>query len=208
MAWVLDQCLTLLHPIMPYITEELWAATGTRAKMLVHADWPSYSTAQLIDPDADAEINWVIALIENIRSTRAQMHVPAGLHVTLMVTDLDENGRAAWDRNEAMIKRLARVATLEHVAQFPKGCASVTVPGGTFGLPLADIIDIDAEKARLEKTMDKLAKELGGLRGRLNNPKFAQSAPPEVVEETRANLALREEEQGQLKAAIARLAEL
>ena len=208
MAWVLDQCLTLLHPIMPYITEELWAATGTRAKMLVHADWPSYSTAQLIDPDADAEINWVIALIENIRSTRAQMHVPAGLHVTLMVTDLDETGRAAWHRNEAMIKRLARVATLEHVAQFPKGCASVTVPGGTFGLPLADIIDIDAEKARLEKSMDKLAKELGGLRGRLNNPKFAQSAPPEVVEETRANLALREEEQNQLQAAIARLAEL
>ena len=91
---------------------------------------------------------------------------------------------------------------------FPKGTITVAVPGGTFGLPLADIIDIDAEKERLEKSLGKLAKELGGLRGRLNNPKFVASAPDQVVEEARANLAEREEEEAQLKAAMDRLNEI
>ncbi|WP_282059389.1 valine--tRNA ligase [Roseobacter litoralis] len=208
MAWVLDQCMILLHPVMPFITEELWAATGTREKMLVHADWPTYTTAELVDEAADAEVNWVISLIEAIRSARQQMHVPAGLYVPLIVTEIDAAGQTAWDRNEVMIKRLARVEALEHAEGFPKGTVSLAVRGASFGLPLADIIDIAEEKARLEKSLGKLAKELGGLRGRLNNPKFAASAPPEVVEETRANLALREEEEARLNEALARLAEL
>jgi valyl-tRNA synthetase len=208
MAWVLDQCMILLHPIMPFITEELWAETGTREKLLVHADWPTYTTAELVDPEADQEITWVIALIEAIRSARAQMHVPAGLYVPLLVTEIDAAGEAFWARNEVMIKRLARVEALDRAQAFPKGTAALAVPGATFGLPLADIIDISEEKARLQKSLDKLGKELGGLRGRLNNPKFAESAPEVVVEETRANLALREEEEGKLKEALARLAEL
>ena len=208
MAWVMDQCMILLHPIMPFITEELWTATGTRDKMLVHADWPAYTAADLVNPAADAELNWVVGLIEAIRSARAQMHVPAGLYVPLMVRDIDADGEAAWDRNEVMIKRLARVDTLERVAEFPKGTVSLALPGASFGLPLADIIDISEERARLEKTLDKLSKELSGLRGRLNNPKFAASAPAEVVEETRANLSLREEEESKLKEALDRLTEL
>ncbi|AEI94921.1 valine--tRNA ligase [Roseobacter litoralis] len=208
MAWVLDQCMILLHPVMPFITEELWAATGTREKMLVHADWPTYTTAELVDEAADAEVNWVISLIEAIRSARQQMHVPAGLYVPLIVTEIDAAGQTAWARNEVMIKRLARVEALEHADSFPKGTVSLAVRGASFGLPLADIIDIAEEKSRLEKSLGKLAKELGGLRGRLNNPKFAASAPPEVVEETRANLALREEEEARLNQALARLAEL
>ncbi|WP_300056143.1 valine--tRNA ligase [uncultured Roseobacter sp.] len=208
MAWVLDQCMILLHPIMPFITEELWAETGNRSKMLVHVDWPGYTAAELVDTAADQELTWVIALIESIRSARAQMHVPAGAYVPLLVTGLDAAGQSAWDRNETMIKRLARVEALDAVERFPKGTVTLAVPGATFGLPLADVIDIAEEKARLQKTLDKLAKELGGLRGRLNNPKFAASAPAEVVEETRANLALREEEEGKLKDAFARLAEL
>ncbi len=207
MAWVIDQCLILLHPIMPFVTEELWGTLGTRAKMLVHGDWPTYG-AELIDAAADREMNWVIALIEQIRSARAQMHVPAGLYVPLLVTELNEAGRGAWARNEVMIKRLARVESLSDVDSFPKGCVTVAVEGGSFGLPLADIIDVAEEKARLEKTLAKLEKELGGLRGRLNNPNFVASAPEEVVEEARENLALREEEDSKLRAALARLAEL
>ncbi|WGW02317.1 valine--tRNA ligase [Tropicibacter oceani] len=207
MAWVIDQCLILLHPIMPFITEELWSALGSRQKMLVHADWPTYGS-ELLDPAADAEMNWVIAVIEGVRSARAQMHVPAGLYVPMLVTQIGEGEQGAWDRNETLIKRLARIESLENVADFPKGCVTVPVGGATFGLPLADIIDVGEEKARLEKTLGKLAKELGGLRGRLNNPKFAESAPPEVVEETQANLAAREEEEAQLKEALARLAEI
>ena len=140
MAWVIDQCLVLLHPIMPFITEELWGILGERSKMLIHADWPTYSTADLLDADADRELNWVIGLIESIRSARQQMHVPAGLKVPMLVTDLDDAGQAAWDRNEVMIKRLARVESLEKTGDFPKGTVSIAVPGASFGLPLAGLI--------------------------------------------------------------------
>lgn len=208
MGWVIDQCLILLHPIMPFITEELWGALGERAKMVVQADWPTYSAAELVDPAADREMNWVISLIEGIRSARSQMRVPAGLRIPMIVTELDDTGQAAWKRNEAMILKLARVVDLAHADAFPKGTITVAVHGGTFGLPLADIIDIEAEKERLEKSLGKLAKELGGLRGRLNNPKFVASAPDEVVAEARANLAEREEEEAQLKAAMDRLNEI
>ncbi|MFK7881689.1 valine--tRNA ligase [Roseobacter sp.] len=206
-AWALDQCLILLHPIMPFITEELWGLKE-RPCMLVHADWPTYRAADMVDAAADAELNWTIGLINAIRSARAQMHVPAGAYVPLVVVSFEDQARAAFDANEAMIKRLARVETMTEVEVFPKGSVTLGVTGGSFGLPLADIIDVAEEKARLQKTLDKLAKELGGLRGRLNNPKFAVSAPEEVVAETRANLALREEEEAKLKEALARLAEL
>ncbi|MCA0856597.1 valine--tRNA ligase [Phaeobacter italicus] len=207
LGWVLDQCMILLHPIMPFITEELWGNTAKRDTMLAHAEWPTYGT-ELVNADADAEMNWVITAIENIRSTRAQMHVPAGAKIPMVVTEFSDQARTAWEKNEAMIQKLARITTLEQVESFPKGCASVAAPGASFGLPLADVIDVEAEKARLEKTLGKLAKELGGLRGRLNNPKFAASAPEEVVAEARENLALREEEEAKIKEALARLAEI
>ena len=207
LRWVLDQCLILLHPIMPFITEELWGQADTRAKMLCHADWPVYGS-ELVDADADREMNWVIGLIDNTRSARAQVHVPAGAQVPLLVTGLDAKGQSAWDNNAALIQRLARIDSLTHVDAFPKGCVTIPMEGGTFVLPLAGLIDVAAEIARLEKTSQKLAKELGGLRGRLNNPAFVASAPDEVVEEARANLALRENEDTQIKAAIARLQEL
>ncbi|PJI92700.1 valyl-tRNA synthetase [Yoonia maricola] len=208
LRWVLDQCLILLHPIMPFITEELWQQAGSRAKMLAHADWPTYTASELVDADADREMNWVIDLIDNVRSARAQVHVPAGAKVPLLVTGLDAKGQSAWDNNHVLIQRLARIESLSHVDDFPKGCVTIPMDGGTFGIPLADLIDVGEEIARLEKTMQKLGKELGGLRGRLNNPKFVASAPDEVVAEAKANLALRENEEAQLKAAIARLQEI
>ena len=208
LKWVLDQCLVLLHPIMPYITEELWQTTRSRAKMLVHGDWPTYTTANMLDAEADRELNWVIGLIESIRSARAPMHVPAGLKVPMLCTEMDSTAQAAWDGNEAMIKRLARVESLDKADGFPKGTVSIAAPGATFGLPLAGLIDIDAEKTRLQKSLDKLGKEIGGLKGRLNNPKFAASAPADVVAEAQSNLDARQEEADQLQAALNRLAEL
>ncbi|WP_132860295.1 valine--tRNA ligase [Shimia isoporae] len=208
MRWVIDQCLILLHPIMPFITEELWGQLAERSKMLVHADWPTYTAADFVDADADREMNWVISVIDNIRSVRAQMGVNAGAKIDVVVSEITDQNREAFARNKALIFKIARVVSMEEVATFPKGTATVAVDGATFGLPLADIIDIDAEKARLEKGLGKLAKELGGLRGRLNNPKFVASAPDEVVEEARANLAAREEEEAKIKAALQKLAEL
>ncbi|HSG37311.1 MAG TPA: class I tRNA ligase family protein, partial [Paracoccaceae bacterium] len=208
MAWVLDQCLVLLHPIMPFITEELWGVAGTRAKMLVHADWPDYTAADLVDLVADAEMNWTISLIEGIRSARAQMNVPVGLYVPVVMTEADDAARGAYANNEVMIKRLARIGEVSEAAVAPKGSITIPTNGATFALPLADIIDVGAEKARVQKALEKLGKELGGLRGRLNNPSFVASAPEEVVDEARENLALREGEEAQLKAALARLSEI
>ncbi|MCA1337003.1 valine--tRNA ligase [Pseudooceanicola marinus] len=207
MGWVIDQCLTMLHPIMPFITEELWSTTASRDGLLAHNDWPTYG-AELIDPAADAEMNWTISLIESIRSARAQMHVPAGLYVPLVVTGFSDTAKAAWASNETLIKRLARVGELEEVAEFPKGTITLPAEGATFGLPLADVIDVEEEKARLEKSLAKLAKEIGGLAGRLKNPKFAESAPAEVVAETQANLDARQDEEAKLKAALERMNEL
>ncbi|MBF54354.1 MAG: valine--tRNA ligase [Confluentimicrobium sp.] len=205
MAWVIDQCLILLHPIMPFITEELWDGLRPRDGMLIHADWPTYAAADHADAEADREMEWVISLIDGIRSVRAQMNVPVALKIKLLQLDLDAAGQAAWSRNEALIKRLARIDSLEPVAAQPKGAVTVAVDGGTFCLPLADIIDVEAEVARLEKQLGKLDKEMGGMKGRLGNQKFIASAPPEVVEETRANLAARQEEHDRLAAALERL---
>ena len=206
-AWAFDQCLILLHPIMPFVTEELWDAKE-RPKMLVHTDWPTYTATDLVDAQADADLSWTVAMIEAIRSARAQMNVPGGDFVPLVVVGMDAAATSAWDQNEALIKRFARIESLTAVDTMPKGTAALAVSGGAFGIPLDGIIDVAAEKARLEKTLGKLAKELGGLRGRLNNPKFADSAPAEVIEETKANLALREDEESKLKDALARISEL
>ena len=196
--------MILLHPMMPFVTEELWGLTGTRDTLCAHADWPAYGD-ELDDPEAMRELRWVIGLIEEIRSTRAQMGVPVGLKLPLLVIGLDDGARAALDRNGALIERLARIEGMHPAESLPKGALTVAVEGGTFGLPLGDVIDIAAETARLDKARAKLDKEIAGLRGRVMNPKFAESAPPEVVEETREALTAREDEAAKLAAAIARL---
>ncbi|MGD9916680.1 MAG: valine--tRNA ligase [Paenirhodobacter sp.] len=209
MRWVLDQCYILLHPIMPFITEELWGLTapeGGRAKMLVHADWPSYG-AELIDAEADREMNWVIDLIETIRSARTQMGVPVGLKLPMVLAEADGAARAAIAGNEALILRLARIDSVTETA-VPKGAISIPVAGALFGLPLEGVIDVKAEKARLEKSLAKLQKEAAGLKAKLDNPKFLANASEEVIEESRDNLAAREDEAAKVAAAVKRLAEL
>ena len=207
LAWVLEQSMTLLQPIMPFITEELWGITASRSQMLVHQDWPDYGL-ELVDAAASEEMSWAIALIDAIRSARAQMNVPAGAKVPLVQVAISPAGEAALAANMAQIQQMARITEVTQVPEMPKGAITITAPQATFGLPLADIIDVAAEKMRLEKSMGKLAKELGGLRGRLNNPKFAISAPPEVLAETQANLEAREEEEAKIATALARLEEI
>jgi len=192
---------------MPFITEELWGTIAPRGKMLIHADWPAYG-ADLIDAEADREIGWVIGLIEEIRSVRQQMHVRAGLKVPLLQVEIDARGQAAFDRNAAMIERLARVSEVTRVPQMPKGAVTVAAEGAVFGLPIAELIDVAEEQARLVKVLEKLHKEIGGLQGRLDNPKFVESAPEEIIDEARENLAAREEEAGKIRAALERLAEI
>ena len=207
MAWVLDQCMILLHPIMPFVTEELWPTTGTRAKMLIHTDWPTYGP-DLIDAASDTEMNWVTTLIDEIRSARAQMHVPAGLKVAMVSTAMTPEATGAWSRNEALILRLARIESLTASDHTPNGAITVAVDGATFAIPLAGIIDIAEEKSRLTRALEKLNKEIAGLNGRFKNPNFIASAPEDVVEEVRTNLVARQDEASKLNAALTRLAEI
>ena len=204
MAWALEQCLILAHPFMPFVTEALWAG---RSGLLVHAPWPTYG-AELVDPAADAEMGWVIALIEEIRSARAQMHVPAGAKVALVALDLPAAQAEALERNRALVARLARIERFETAAEAPKGAVTLTVGGATFCLPLADVIDIAAERERLGKTLAKLDKEGEGIRRKLDNPAFVAKAPEEVVDENRARLEAIEDEAAVLRAAAERLAGL
>ncbi|WP_333815438.1 valine--tRNA ligase [Tabrizicola sp.] len=206
MAWVLDQSMILLHPFMPFITEELWGTTGKREKLLVHTDWPDLP-ASLIDRAAEAEMSFVTTLIDDIRSARAQVHVPVGLKADLVATSLTDEARRAFQRNEALIKRLARVDTMTEDPA-PKGSIAVAAEGAAFAIPLAGLIDVAVEKSRLQKGLDKLAKEIGGLKGRLDNPNFVRSAPEDVVMEATSNLEARQEEASKIREALARLGDL
>lgn len=136
------------------------------------------------------------------------MRVPAGAKLPMLQMQLDAKSQAALTRNEALVCKLARIESISPVTDLPKGCVTIAVTGGTFALPIADIIDLDAEKARLEKAQEKQKKEYGGLKGRLGNPKFVASAPEEVVAESRARLAELEAEAEKLTAALKRLADL
>ena len=206
MAWVLDQSMILLHPFMPFITEELWGTTGKREKLLVHTDWPTLP-ATLIDQAATREMTFVTTLIDDIRSARAQVHVPVGLKADLVATSLTDEARQAFSRNETLIKRLARVETVTE-GPAPRGSIAVNAEGAAYAIPLQGLIDIAEEKSRLQKALDKLTREIGGLKGRLDNPNFAKSAPEDVVMEAQSNLEARQEEAAKITEALTRLADL
>ena len=204
MGWVIDQCLILLHPIMPFITEELWETLSQRNEMLVHCDWPEFDST-LIDHAADLEMNWVVNLIESIRSARAQLRVPAGLKIPMIFLKMDSEAKQAWENNSEMIQKLARITELTSADDIPKGSIAISAKGASFALPLEDIIDVDEEKKRLSKSLDRLQKEISALKGRLQNSKFIESAPEEVILETQENLVLREEEEAKLSSAASQL---
>jgi len=182
-AWVLDQILLLLHPFMPFVTEELWQKTADRSQWLIEADWPDYKG--LGDPAADAEIDWVIRLISEVRSVRAEMNVPAGAKIACVLVGAGSESRrraATWE-NEIM--RLARLSSIGLEDAVPQHAAQLVLGEATVALPLEGVIDFAAERTRLVKELEKIAKDMGGINGRLNNPGFVAKAPPEVLEESR-----------------------
>jgi valyl-tRNA synthetase len=150
-------------------------------------------------------MTWVIGLIEDIRSLRAQMHVPAGAKIPLVELDLTPERAEALERNRALVARLARIETFDQAAAAPKGSVTLAREGGTFCLPLAGVIDVDAERSRLAKAIDKLGKEAKGLNSKLSNEAFLAKAPESVVDENRARLEALDEEARILKAAAERL---
>jgi valyl-tRNA synthetase len=202
-AWVMDQILLLLHPFMPFVTEELWQQTGKRSTWLIETDWPSYKGVG--DPSADAEMEWVIRFISEVRSVRAEMNVPAGAKIACVIVSANSETRRRADGWENEIMRLARLSSLSFEDQVPKASAQIVLDEATVALPLEGVIDFGAEKARLAKELEKIAKDVAAIDGRLNNPGFVAKAPPEVLEESRDRKTELSARKAKVDEALARL---
>ncbi|KKC39475.1 hypothetical protein WH87_04545 [Devosia epidermidihirudinis] len=187
-AWALDQILTILHPFMPFVTEELWAETGkfgpARTNMLILTEWPDLSGLE--DPAADAELNWLIEVITNVRSVRSEMNVPASAKLPLVVIGAGEETLRRLVAGTSLITRLARLDSISPQATIPGESAQFVVGESTFALPLAEFIDIPTEKLRLEKEIGKLDAEVSQIDKKLGNEQFVAKAPEEVIDEQKA----------------------
>ncbi|MDR3407564.1 MAG: valine--tRNA ligase [Methylovirgula sp.] len=185
-AFVLDQAVKLLHPFMPFITEELWANTP-RESVLALAPWPALEGIAF--PAAEAEIGFVVELISEIRSVRSEMNVPAAAQVPLVLVGADSSVQARVETWAEIIKRLARLSDISFAAEAPGQAAQMIVRGTLAALPLEGIIDFAAEKVRLAKEIEKLQGEARKIEAKLGNADFVARAPEDVVEENRERLA-------------------
>jgi valyl-tRNA synthetase len=201
-AWVLDLSLALLHPIMPFLTEELWGQTGGEG-MLMTRPWPQPSSA-LIDPAAQAEIDLIIDTVAEGRSVRSELNVPPSAKPDLFVLDADAQQRRILEANSALISTTLRVGGVRFDAA-PQGSIPYVVRGVTAALPVADFIDLAAERARLGKEIGVLSGDIDRTAKKLANPDFVARAPEEVVEENRERLAEAEAARTKLEAALQRL---
>lgn len=187
-AWALDQILIMLHPMMPFVTEELWAETGKfgtpRDNLLILTEWPTFEGLE--DAVADEELAWLIEVISNVRSVRAEMNVPASAKLQLVVSGGKETTLARLVAGTSLITRLARLEEISPQNDVPGESAQFVVGEATFALPLAGVIDIGVEKARLEKEVTKLDGEISGIDKKLGNEQFVAKAPEEVIEEQKA----------------------
>ena len=188
-AWALDQILHLLHPIMPFVTEELWQQLGdNRSSPLITSAWPVLEES-LSDAAVNAEMDWVVRLISQIRAVRSEMNVPPKALVPLLLKDAGSKAGAAMETHGELIKRLARLDSLGLLeGEVPKGAVQDVIDEATIVLPIADVIDIAAEQARLENEIAKLDGEVKRFEGKLANEKFTAKAPPAVVETERERL--------------------
>ncbi len=202
-GWAFDQILVMLHPFMPFITEELWHLTGARSNELIVAQWPQALAA--VDSEAQAEIDWLIRLVSAIRTARTELNVPPGAKLPVIVRDASEETHRRLDRQGVALARLGRVESLTFGEPPAGGAAQIVVDEATFILPLEGVIDIAAEKTRLAKALAAAEKERDGLGGRLSNPSFVEKAKPEAVAKAREDHAEKTAEAERLKAALERL---
>ena len=208
-AWTLDQTLKLLHPVMPFITEELWAELGKEGAprseaTLIGAAWPRFGDA-FIDPVAEAEIGWLVDLVTEVRQLRAEMNVPPGAKPPLAFVAPDAVTAERLERHKPLILTLARVFDVSSVETAPTGAVTFVTGGATAALSLSGIIDLTAERARLNKEIAGFESDIGHFNKKLGNPNFVAKAAPAVIEEQRAKLAESEEGKARLIAALARL---
>jgi len=206
-AWVRDEILKLLHPFMPFITEELWRVTAEegpkRGSLLALASWPTHTA--LAAEDAEAEIGWVIDLVSAVRSLRAEMNITMATEVPLVLVGVSAETEARAGRWSDVIKRLARLSRLSMASSAPAGAVQLVVRGEVAALPLVGVIDFAAEESRLKKELARAESDIARVDAKLANQGFMRNAAEEVIEAEREK---REEAEGQrkkLEEALARL---
>jgi len=207
-AWVLDQILIMLHPFMPFITEELWARTAEygqkRDGMLITEAWPALSP-DLVDSEAEAEIQWMVALIEETRSTRSELNVPPAAKVPLLLIGADDATEVRLERYQDLIDRMARLEYSTSAKEAPAGSVTFVLDGATVALPLEGVVDLPAEAARLAKDIAKLEGEISKMDAKLGNSDFIAKAPEEVVDELRERREDAATSAAKLSAALAQI---
>ncbi len=206
-AWVRDEILKLLHPFMPFVTEELWQVTAeqgpAREGLLTLAPWPQWSGLE--DDTAEAEIGWVIDLVSAIRSLRAEMNIPPATLIPLVLAGVSAATDARAGRWSEVIRRLARLSSISVSSSIPQGAVQLLVRGDVAALPLKDVIDFSAEQARLEKEMQRVASDIARIDAKLANADFVRRAPEEVVEGEREKREEAEGRRAKIVAALERL---
>ncbi len=206
-GWVLDQILVMLHPFMPFITEELWHAMADpkspRKYDIIHAKWPEPKAN--VDAKAKAEVEWLIKLVDAVRSAKNELGIPPGTKMDAFVRDASGATKSRLLSQSGTIARLARLENLSTNDAPDGGSIQLVIDEATFVLPLAGVIDLDAEKARITKAIEAAAKERDALSGRLSNASFVEKAKPEAVEKARADHAEKAAEAERLTAALERL---
>jgi valyl-tRNA synthetase len=202
-AWVLDRILQLLHPFMPFITEELWARTAEHAvprrSMLMLSPWPDLSDLP-DNEEARAEMNWLIALVSGVRSVRAEMNVPPSARIALLLRGASPETASRLARHRDVALTLARLSSARVGAEIPENSAQFVLGEAIAALPLAEVIDVAKERARLQKDLKKAEEEIARFDAKLGNAAFVAKAPEEVIEEQK-------EKRSEAAATAARLAE-
>jgi valyl-tRNA synthetase len=233
-AWARDEILKLLHPFMPFITEELWAVTAKRDRLLVLAEWPRKPGAltkeqiaamamagpgeppavpvmaaldanDFSDPAAEAEIGWVVDLVTAIRSVRSEMNIPPATLIPLVLAGASAETQARAQRWSDTIRRLARLSDISFADRPPEGAVQLLVRGEVVALPLKGVIDLSAEKARLDKEIVKAEADIKRVDAKLSNEKFVANAPEEIVEEEKEKREAAVERKAKLQEALERL---
>ncbi|WP_413203603.1 valine--tRNA ligase [Rhodospirillum sp. A1_3_36] len=203
-AWTLDAILHILHPMMPYITEELWEKIAPRERMLVEEDW--IEGKGLSTPEIAAEMDWVVSLISAVRSVRAEMNVPPGAKIPLTLKGANAETLARLKTHEPLILTMARLESVEPSEEVPgRGAAQIILGEATLVLPLAGVIDLDQERQRLEKELKRLDGEVARIDKKLSNQSFLAKAPEEVVEEQKERRADYEGQREKVREALTRV---
>ncbi|MFK7840410.1 MAG: valine--tRNA ligase [Bdellovibrionales bacterium] len=203
-AWALQQVYILLNPIMPFVTENLYAQRVSDENLLINMQWPEYGP-ELVDASSAQHMQWIINIISEIRSVRADMNVPGGAKIPLLVKDACDNSKQSFENYGEIIKRMARLESINFTNETPIGAIQTIVEPVTLMLPIADIIDLDAEKERLKKQLSKLENDIKKVSQQLDNKNFVERAPEDVIVEKQEQREAAQTTHAKISAALEQL---